>query len=208
LGEFRKKLQVFHMRLGVRFVKQDSFSMVVRFFGLLLLLAGFARADSITIGQIQFLGTFENGVSVFKVTLDTTGITAGPLAITDLFLSVQGISSEGTGAITTPAAFLFLGGSGFGLPACPCDSATVTLIFSSSNQAITLANGTLFTAKGTSISILSAGAGGQLQPGDSAPIVLTPVPEPATLLFVATGVPLMTRRLLYARGGPRKTGDS
>jgi hypothetical protein len=183
--------------------------MVVRFFGLLLLLAGFARADSITIGQIQFLGTFENDVSVFKVTLDTTGITAGPLAITDLFLSVQG-SSEHTGAITTPAAFLFLGGSGFGLPACPCDSATVTLIFSSSNQAITftLANGTLFTAKGASISILSAGAGGQLQPGDSAPIVLTPVPEPATLLFVATGVPLMTRRLLYARGGPRKTGDS
>jgi len=173
--------------------------MVVRFFGLLLLFGGFARADSITIGQVQFLGT-EQGVSAFKVTLDTTGVTAGPLTFTDLFLSVQG-SSEETGSITTPATFLFLGGSGFGLPACPCDSITLKLVLSSSNRPITftLADGSLFTAKAINVSILGTGVSGQLQAGDSAAIVLTSVPEPATVLLLATGLPLVTRRVLSAR---------
>ena len=173
--------------------------MVVRLLGLLMLLAGFARADSITIGQIQFLGT-ENGVSAFKVSLDSTGVTAGPLTFADLFLSVQG-SSEDTGSITTPITFLFLGGSGFGLPACPCDSITLKLVLSSANQPIsfTLADGSLFTAKAINISTLSSAFGGQLQPGDSAAIVLTSIPEPATVTLLAAGMPLVVKRVLSAR---------
>jgi hypothetical protein len=178
--------------------------MAVRFFGLLLLLAGFARADSITIGQIQFLGT-ENGVSAFKVSLDSTGVSAGPLTFADLLLSVQG-SSEDTGPIITPVTFLFLGGSGFGLPACPCDSVTLKLVLSSSNQPVTLtlADGRVFTAKAANISTLGSGVGGQLQlqPGDSAAIVLTSIPEPATLTLIAIGLPLVTKRVLSAK---RKT---
>jgi hypothetical protein len=86
-GSLLKKLRVFHKAIGCKVLQSVQFFMVVRFFGLLLLLTGLARADSITIGQIQFLGT-EQGVSAFKVTLDTTGVTAGPLTFTDLFLSV------------------------------------------------------------------------------------------------------------------------
>jgi len=172
--------------------------MVVRFFGVLFLLAGLAHADSITIGEIQFLGT-EQGVSAFKVTLDTTGVTAGPLTFTDIFVSVQG-SSQDTGSITTPVTFLFLGGSGFGLPACPCDSATVKIILSNQPITFTLADGTLFTAKAINISTLVA-AGGELQPGETAPIVLTSVPEPATLVLLATGLPLITKRALSPKKG-------
>jgi hypothetical protein len=46
---------------------------------------------------------------------------------------------------------------------------------------------------------LGTGVGGQLQAGDSAAIVLTSVPEPATVLLLATGLPLVTRRVLSAR---------
>jgi hypothetical protein len=173
--------------------------MAVRLFGLLLLVSGFARADSITIGQIQFLGN-ENGFSAFKVSLDTTGITAGPLIFADLILSVQG-TSQSTGSITTPVSFLFVGGPGHELPACPCDSVTVKLVLSSSNQPITLilADGRLFTAKAINISILGTGVRGQLQPGDRAAIVLTSIPESGTLALLAAGLPLIAKRVLSAR---------
>jgi hypothetical protein len=177
--------------------------MVVRFLGLLLLLAGFARADSITIGQIQFLGT-ENGVGGFKVSLDTTGVTAGPLTFAHLVLSVRGSLEAYPVSVTTPAAILFVAGPGLGLPACPCDSVTLKLVLSSSDHPITftLADGTPFEAKAINISVLRPGVGGQLQPGDSAAIVLTSIPEPATLVLLATGLPLLTKRALAAR---RKT---
>jgi hypothetical protein len=78
-----------------------------------------AQANSITIGQFQYLGTDSQGVSGFEVILNTTGVTASALMLKDLRLTENG-TAENAGAITTPTAILFLGGPGFRLPACPC----------------------------------------------------------------------------------------
>jgi hypothetical protein len=99
--------------------------MHVRLIGVALFLSSCCWANSISIGQLQYLGT-EQGVSAFKVSLDTTGITASPLNLRDLILSEQG-KAEDTGAVMTPITLLFSGGPGLGLPACPCRSVGLEL---------------------------------------------------------------------------------
>src|ERR1019366_635797 len=87
-----------------------------------------AQANSITIGHFQYLGTDPQGVSGFKVILNTTGVTASALMLKDLRLTENG-TAENAAAITTPTAILFLGGPGFRLPACPCESLQIQLFF-------------------------------------------------------------------------------
>jgi hypothetical protein len=149
-----------------------------------------ARANSISIGQIQFLGTNSQGVSAFKVTLDTDGITAFPLVFQDLRLIENG-GAQNTGAITSPVAILFLGGPGFRLPACPCKSLQTDLFFPTPNKEFSfeLAGGTLFTTNSRPKFFLLPLPGQKfLSAGESVPIVLTSVPEPATFSLLGLGL--------------------
>jgi len=161
------------------------------------LIAPVARANSITIGQFQFLGTNPQGTSAFKVTIDTTGVTAFPLILQNLMLIVNS-HAQNTGSITSPVTILFLGGSGFPLPACPCKSLQVDLFLPTDDNVFTLqlANGGAFTTSSRPKFLLRPLAGQKfLSPGQSASIVLTSVPEPGTLaLFSGLGMVFYGRR--------------
>jgi hypothetical protein len=168
--------------------------MSMRLFSAVLFLSASCWANSITIGQIQYLGT-EQGVSRFKVTLDTTGITASPLHVSDLILSEQG-KEEGMAAITTPITLLFVGGPGLGLPACPCKSVGLELILPPGKQPVTLtlANGQTFIVSNVQKFSLRGSAGGCLEPGTTVPTTLVAVPEPLSLGLMGTGVLLVAVR--------------
>jgi len=160
----------------------------------LICLPTLSRADSITIGQLQYLGT-EDGVSGFKVTINTTGVTLQPLAFESAALSVKS-GFQSAGPITSPSVILFTGGVGRPLPACPCSSVLLQLSFLSPNQQITfvLADGTTFTTRSTLHFNLHA-TRGRLNAGDVIPIRLTAVPEPGTLLLVGGGFLLAGRKI-------------
>ena len=66
----------------------------------LLLLTGPAWATSISIGELQFLSTNSQGVSSYKVSFMTGGVTAQPLTFANVTLSV-GAGHENTGPIST-----------------------------------------------------------------------------------------------------------
>jgi hypothetical protein len=175
----------------------------MRFFSaistLFLVLTGAAWANSITIGQLTYLGT-SNGVSDYQLKLDTTGITASPLTLVNSILSVGG-QHENTGQITSTSVILFTGGAGLGLPSCPCNSIGVQLVFSSTGQPFTfmLANGTSFTSYGTVDLTLLRADDHHLEPGDTVPITLTEVPEPWSLALVGTGLAALAFFLRFGK---------
>ena len=156
--------------------------------GCLLFFTVISQADSITIGQLQYIGT-ENGVSAFKVTINTNGITQTPLSFASAALLIKS-ASQIAGPITSPSVILFTGGPGRSLPACPCSSVLLQLTFPSADQKIsfTLAGGTLFTTHSTVTFNLHTLDGGRLHPGDVIPISLTSVPELGTLTLVGSGL--------------------
>ena len=162
----------------------------------LALLAASASANSITIGQLQYLGPDTN--PAFKVTLDVAGITAAPLGLTNLILTEHS-KQESTGPIsipttTLPLAVLFVGGPPpFRLPVCPCSSISIQLVFTNGSApvVITLANGQPFTVSPTETFVLRAAQGRNLQPGASIPIVLTSVPEPSALILLSSGLGIL-----------------
>ena len=157
------------------------------------LIAPVARANSITIGQFQFLGTNPQGISAFKVTLDTTGITAFPLILQNLML-IENSRAQSTGNITSPVTILFLGGSDFPMPACPCKSLQVDLFTPTDDKVFTLqlASGGVFMTSSRPRFLLRPLAGQKfLSAGQSASIVLTSVPEPGTLALFSGGLGLV-----------------
>jgi hypothetical protein len=166
-----------------------------------------AGANSIAIGQIQFLGTNSQGVSAFKVILDTTGVTASALTLRNLKLIENG-SAESTGNLTSPVTLLFLAGAGFRLPPCPCKSAEIELSFPTQKKtfALQLANGELFVTRSTPVFFLRALPHHRfLIAGQSEPLVLTSVPEPASLTLFSGGLALLlyTQRSSWCDGSPR-----
>jgi len=169
----------------------------------LLLLTGPAWATSITIGDLKYLST-SNGISGYKVSFTTTGVTANPLTFANATLFVGG-HQESTGPISTitaglPTSILFEGGPGLRLPPCPCTSLRLQLLFPGSGPiTFMLANGQQFTTSRMNVTLLLPTSGMFLMPGASAPIVLMPVPEPETLALVTTGLmaiwPYFRRRI-------------
>lgn len=149
-----------------------------------------ARANSITIGQLQYLGTNSQGMSAFKVTLNTTGVTAAPLVLSNVFLTEKGVTQQ-TGSLTTPVAILFAGGPGLGLPGCPCPSINLQLQLSPNGNFVTfqLANGELFTTRSNANFVLLPLAGHKhLEPGQSVPLVLVAVPEVQSSILFLSGM--------------------
>jgi PEP-CTERM motif len=157
---------------------------------------GAAWANSITIGQLQYLGTNPQRISAFKVTLDPTGVTSMQLSLFNLTLSVNGVS-QSAGALTTPTTLLFVGGPDQALPSCPCAMVGLQIFLSAGSKPVTLqlANGELFTtAASTTLQLIPPGERRVLEPGDSVPITLTSVPEPSTLALIGTGLSMTACR--------------
>jgi len=164
--------------------------------GFLAAAATLAEANSITIGQLEFLGTNPQGTSAFKVTLDSNGITASPLMLKNLVLSESG-RAQSSGSITFPAAILFVAGPGFVLPACPCKYVQIDLFLPTQGRVFTLqlANGALFTTSSTPKFFLRPLPGQKfLSAGESAPIVLTSVPEPGAMALISGGLAVLCYR--------------
>jgi hypothetical protein len=152
-----------------------------------------AHANTIDAGKLQFLGTNSQGVSAFKVTLNTTGITSSPLILENLTLTENG-RAESTGMITSPIAVLFLGGAGFTLPPCPCTSLKMLLSFPTTSKFFTfpLANGTLFTTNAKPAFVLLPLHGQKfLSAGETEIIALTSVPEPSSFALLGSGLLIM-----------------
>ncbi len=163
---------------------------MIRYLLSFLVLTGSAWATSITIGQLEYLSTNQQGISGYKVIFNTSGVTAQPLTFASVTLSVGG-RHETIGPITTPPtpSILFTGGPGLGLPACPCTSLRLQLVFPG-NTPVTfmLANGELFTASRVNLTVLLPQSGNFLMPGASTSVVLTAVPEPQTWLLIGIGL--------------------
>lgn len=152
-----------------------------------------ALANTIDIGSLQFLGTNPQGVSAFKITLNTAGITSSPLGFKDLTLG-ENHHSENTGMITSPTAILFLGAAGFALPPCPCPSVKVALSFPTSSKFFTfqLADGSLFTTNAQPHFVLLPLPGQRfLSAGESKAISLVSVPEPGSFALLVSGLAVL-----------------
>jgi hypothetical protein len=166
-----------------------------------------AHANTIDIGNLQFLGTNSQGVSAFKVTLNTTGITSSPLILENLTLTENGRAAS-TGMITSPIAVLFLGGAGFTLPPCPCTSLKMLLSFPTTSKFFTfpLANGTLFTTNAKPTFVLLPVPGQKfLSAGETEIIALTSVPEPSSFALLGSGLLiLMASHRIWAQLTPSK----
>jgi len=162
----------------------------------LMSLAGLAKADSIAVGQLSYLGTTPDGASIFKVSLSPpTGIS-----LTSLVPSIYIGDNKLTFVLPTSSDFLFITGPGTPFANCPCANAHFDF-FASPGTTLTLLGQTM-TLKRHSHSFLKPAAGEDsllpqqsttiylaTVPGrTSAGITLTSVPEPGTLALVVIGL--------------------
>jgi hypothetical protein len=137
-------------------------------------------ARNIVIGQIQYLGTNTQGVSAFKVTLNTNSVAESPITFANVTLTESG-RQQSTGRIVTPVEVLFVGGGSFPMPGCPCKELSLQLAVDTAAPTITLRlrNGEWITVSRVSSSFLRPLRGQLfLLPGQSAPITLTSIPQP------------------------------
>ena len=173
-----------------------------------------AKADSIAIGQLSYLGLTPNGSSIFKVSL------APPAGISLMSLGAAIFIGDDKLAFTLPSAneFLFLTGPGTAFSNCPC--VDVHFDFIASHGTTVMFQGQTLTLKRRSHSFLRPVSGAQfLVPGQSSTIFLSTipgkdkqasalniaaVPEPSTWVMVLSGVGMILGKSFprVSRRGP------
>ena len=170
-------------------------------FPILLALISFsavAKADSIAIGQLSYLGLTPSGSSVFKVSLTP------PAGISLTSLGAAIFIGDDKLAFTVPSAddFLFITGPGTAFSNCPCTD--VHFDFIASHGTTVMFQGQTLTLKKRSHSFLRPVSGAEfLVPGQSGTIFLSTihgkdkkaaalniaaVPEPSTWVLIASGL--------------------
>jgi hypothetical protein len=179
---------------------------------LLLILAPPLRADSITIGQLTYLGPSEPppGMSHVELYLNTVGITFDPyfpgLPYPLTFNGVLAVDYGGTGweTVYTPGIFTTIPANESLLPQtaiiCPCTGIRLTLTLEPYlPTTFLLANGKAFTMNPVvTVTLLPPSGKTFLQEDQSAQIVMTSaVPEPTTMVLMGSG-------LLAVWGGARR----
>jgi len=169
----------------------------------LVALAGLARADSIPIGQLSYLGTTPDGSSIFKVSLNPPS----GISLTNLVPSIYIGDDKFTFDLPTSGDFLFLTGPGTPFANCPCTDAHIDFL-ASPGTTVTFEGQTL-TLKHLSHSFLQPAPGQKfLVPGQSATIYLstvngqkmdtvrlTTVPEPQSLALVGSGLGMILLKI-------------
>ena len=166
----------------------------------LFTLVTIARADSIPIGQLSYLGTTPNGSSIFKVSLNPpAGISLGNF-VTSIYIGDNKLTFT---LPTGSSDFLFLTGPGTPFANCPCTDAHIDFV-ALAGTTVTF-NGQTFLLKHISHSFLRPpGDQKYLVPQESATIYLSvvpgqskasphlaPVPEPQSLILMASGIGML-----------------
>jgi len=169
----------------------------------LVALAGLARADSIPIGQLSYLGTTPDGSSIFKVSLNAP---AG-ISLTSLVPSIYIGDDKFTFALPTSGDFLFLTGPGTPFSNCPCADAHIDFLaipgttVSFEGQTLTLKHlshsflqpprSQKFLVPGQSATIYLSTVNGQTTDA----VRLTTVPEPQSLALVGSGLGMILLKI-------------
>ena len=170
-----------------------------RLFFAFLLVTAPAFADSITIGTLTYLGTNSQGYSTYQVVLNTTGITAEPHLV-DIGIGANQIGAT-YGPFNSVDTITF--GPGGGVPNCgPCPSISVIAWFPN-DKTFLLANAESFTPwKSTSPLIVPLPGHSTILAGQSAPIIITSVPEPGTAFLIGIGLASLIARRRFSSSPP------
>jgi len=163
-----------------------------------------ARADSIPIGQLSYLGTTPDGSSIFKVSLNPpAGISLGNF-VTSIYIGDNKLTFT---LPTTSGDFLFLTGPGTPFANCPCTDAHIDFV-AIAGTTVTF-DGQTFVLKHISHSFLRPPNDQKfLVPQESATVYLSivpgqskasprmvPVPEPQSLTLMASGIGILLLKI-------------